>query len=210
MKAKDWTNQKIHRLTFIKPTSGRRGGKILWEAQCECGKIITILPNTALTGNNISCGCWKKRHQSEMCGKAGEKSRKHSPIVSSARAVWRMCYRDCDFELFLRLSQQPCYYCGIGSSKTYNIADKPSTGYTSKRQKEEGTFTHNGLDRLDNSKGHVEGNVVSCCSLCNYAKRTLTVGEFLAHIERMYNGTRRLLTPCRTDDSLALGDCSAT
>ncbi len=47
-----------------------------------------------------------------------------------------------------------CFYCGAEPSPT------------------------NGIDRVDNLKGYIEGNVVSCCSDCNYAKKARTVMEF--------------------------------
>jgi hypothetical protein len=37
----------------------------------------------------------------------------------------------------------------------------------------------NGIDRVDNLKGYEENNVVPCCKDCNYAKRDLTVKQFI-------------------------------
>ena len=42
-----------------------------------------------------------------------------------------------------------------------------------------GTTKQLGLDRIDNQKGYVEGNVTACCYRCNVAKNTLTQREFI-------------------------------
>ena len=51
-------------------------------------------------------------------------------------------------------------------------------GYCGKRS-EVGDF--NGVDRLDAKEGYVPGNVVSCCSVCNYAKGSMDPSSFVAH-----------------------------
>jgi hypothetical protein len=45
--------------------------------------------------------------------------------------------------------------------------------------------TPNGLDRLDNTKGHILGNVVPCCETCNMMKGTLGVKRFLEHCQKI-------------------------
>lgn len=45
-----------------------------------------------------------------------------------------------------------CFYCGANSS---------------------------GIDRLDSSKGYIYGNMVTCCTQCNYMKRDYTKEEFI-------------------------------
>ncbi len=53
---------------------------------------------------------------------------------------------------FSEIVNEPCYYCG-------------GNGY--------------GVDRLDSLIGYLEGNIVSCCSMCNYMKRTYTEEDFI-------------------------------
>lgn len=65
-----------------------------------------------------------------------------------------------------------CYYCG---TKPNQIEEKFGT-----------SFKHNGIDRLDSSKGYILGNVVPCCSKCNLAKGLLSEKEFLSLIEDIY------------------------
>jgi hypothetical protein len=45
-----------------------------------------------------------------------------------------------------------------------------------------GSFTYNGIDRKDNAAGYVEGNVVPCCKTCNYVKKSMLYGDFMAFI----------------------------
>ena len=66
------------------------------------------------------------------------------------------------YEDFLTFWQQPCSYCG-DPIKTV------------------------GLDRVDNSKGYIKDNVVSCCKHCNTWKHTATQADFYARIRKLYS-----------------------
>lgn len=185
-KAIDWTGKKLHHLTFVK-IFGRdeKHNKILWETKCECGNTFIVEATKVKRGKIKSCGCFRKNYL-----KNNSLGRKYSPVISSARQVWQKSYRDCDFELFYNLSQQPCYYCNRKPHRTRNVATHQYK--CSEYQEMNGNFTYNGLDRIDSTKGHIEDNIVPCCTDCNEAKMSKTLDEFLTHIERMYEHTRRL------------------
>ncbi len=38
-----------------------------------------------------------------------------------------------------------------------------------------------GIDRVDNARGYVEGNMAPCCSHCNYMKKDHSVADFVRH-----------------------------
>jgi hypothetical protein len=65
-----------------------------------------------------------------------------------------------EFEKFLN---QSCFYCGL----------MPEKGFS-------------GIDRKDSSIGYTLENCISCCGVCNLAKQSLTIGQFLEHVERIY------------------------
>jgi hypothetical protein len=69
-------------------------------------------------------------------------------------------------EQFIFFWQQPCSYCG---SKIETI----------------------GIDRFDNNKGYVEGNIISCCKWCNIMKMDHSAQEFLTHIRKIINNIKR-------------------
>lgn len=66
------------------------------------------------------------------------------------------------FKEFKTFLQKPCYYCG-GKVKT------------------------TGLDRVDNSKGYIFDNLVSCCKKCNYGKGQISKEEFINHCKKVAN-----------------------
>lgn len=72
-------------------------------------------------------------------------------------------------EEFGKLVSQNCYYCGIKGDK-YLL----------------------GIDRVDNSKGYIQNNVVTCCTKCNNMKNSLTESTFIlmcasiAHQNKMF------------------------
>lgn len=49
-----------------------------------------------------------------------------------------------------------------------------------------GEFPAFGIDRRDNLLGYTLENSVSCCSICNYAKRDMTVEEFIGWVKRVH------------------------
>lgn len=57
---------------------------------------------------------------------------------------------------FRCVMSQPCWYCGA--------TDKI------------------GLDRVNNKKGYIPYNVISCCSNCNFLRGNLTIDEFLERV----------------------------
>lgn len=42
-----------------------------------------------------------------------------------------------------------------------------------------------GIDRIDSSKGYIEGNVTPCCSRCNTMKNDMVLADFESHIKRI-------------------------
>lgn len=189
--AKDWSGKKYYKLTFIKATDKRQGKpgklKIIWELQCDCGKIIHAIPYDVTSGNTSSCGCYR-RAVAKISGSINGLKRTYDPLISSARAVWAY-YKPCSFEKFFELSQQNCFYCGIKPHRIKNVIS--NSGYNSQFQKDNGDFIYNGLDRIDSSIGHTENNVVPCCWDCNTSKNDMTFEKFIEHIERMYWHTRK-------------------
>lgn len=80
--------------------------------------------------------------------------------------------RKIDFSLekekFEELLKKACVYCG----------DTPEI--------------YGGIDRVDNNKGYVEGNVVSCCVRCNMMKSSQEKDNFIAHCQKIVNNIKNI------------------
>lgn len=76
-------------------------------------------------------------------------------------------------EQFDKLTSGKCNYCGKEPSQTRVNRGK------------NGSFTYNGIDRVDNSRGYELSNVVSCCKICNRAKDVMSITEFIEWAKRV-------------------------
>mgnify|MGYP001612440758 CR=1 FL=1 len=76
---------------------------------------------------------------------------------------------------FFRLTSANCHYCG----------EEPKTIFKNHKNRKS-FYIYNGIDRKDNEVGYIRGNVVSACKTCNYLKGTLTKGEFLDIVGKIY------------------------
>ena len=86
---------------------------------------------------------------------------------------WSLSEEQCE-----QLFNSNCYYCN----------NLPSN-FAKVRKWE---MKYNGIDRIDNTKGYVQNNVVTCCKICNLAKRALSEEEFFRWIERIAKHLKNL------------------
>jgi len=146
----------------------------MWECQCDCGKSHVVSVYALRQGSTTSCGCLRDELRSERSSlPPGEASRnivvsKYKRDAKNRNLVFNLSKEQC-FKLFAG----DCHYCGTEPSNkaTYR------PGATS--------FTYNGIDRIDSSKGYEPSNVVSCCRACNNAKMVMSQLEFAVWIQRV-------------------------
>ncbi len=176
---KDLTRKKIGRLTVIKRSyPNSKYGRVRWLCKCECGTEKVIQSNHLTTNQIKSCGCLtREENQKNPHNKLERRFSSMRQLISIYKASAKK--RKCNFELtkeqFFELTQKDCHYCG---AKPNNV---------SKFRGCNGSYVYNGIDRVDNAKGYIIGNVVSCCKICNSAKGTSTLQEFKDWGKRFYN-----------------------
>lgn len=156
-------------------------GNARWLCNCSCGNTHIVTGSNLGSGNVKSCGCLCK----ETTAKTGRAQRRDDSAFNSLLSSYRHNAKTRGYvfnvscEAFKDITSQPCFYCGAEPERVFRNARRTST------------YLYNGLDRVDNSKGYVLGNLVSCCAVCNQGKHTQTQDEFQAWIERVYEHTRK-------------------
>jgi len=140
-------------------------GTSTWRCRCECGREKSITN-------------WRLKN-TKSCGRC-------SNALPDAEAAFRMIFStyarnakrsNREFTLSVSHSKElfgsNCCYCG-----------KPPQAVRKARYHESG-FVYNGIDRVDNSKGYIEGNCVACCFMCSRMKFKFSAVEFITHARRI-------------------------
>jgi len=149
-------------------SKGRDQG-IWWKCRCECGTEKAVRGSSLKNKTSQSCGCLLKDVQRKRLqlpkGIAAFNAlySKYKKRASERGLLFRL-----DKEQFRILTQQSCFYCG----DTPNQIIKVKTSH----------FRYNGIDRIDNSIGYLEENVVPCCGLCNRMKMKFHRNDFIKQI----------------------------
>jgi hypothetical protein len=191
-KIKDKIGKKFGSLTVLDVDGFRQGKRdkyVIFLCLCDCGNT-TVVHGLHLGVGTKSCGCLaKKQRENWVHGNI-----KYEPIISSARNIWKFYKKEgLSFDDFFNMSQLPCFYCGIAPYNTHNAFtnSKRVRSTASEKSKAAGTFIYNGLDRIDSTKGHIKGNLVPCCILCNWAKRDMTQADFYTWAYRLSDNLRK-------------------
>lgn len=90
---------------------------------------------------------WKNRDKKLKAHAVWARTLKGQYSASKSKAKYSGLDWDLSLEDYSNLRNNTCYYCGNKLPETSR-----------------------GLDRLDNSKGYIKGNVVPCCYGCNNLK----------------------------------------
>lgn len=164
---------------YYKCNNGQVRNIQYWKCQCECGNI-SFVDRASITSKRIkSCGC----------GHGNKKGQSH---LQEGEAAWnryiddykRNCKRKVrEFQLsieeFKSICLGNCVYCGMNPSKIYPPSGRAKSSPT------KGLIYVNGVDRIDSSKHYFKENCVSCCSICNQAKRNMSLEEWQDWIDRI-------------------------
>jgi hypothetical protein len=173
----DWTGRVVncwkilgfHERKIVTTSGGNIAVFNYWKKKCvNCG----IIKNKEVSHINKTKRC---RYCCLMeKGQAGLNIIFYS-YSSSAKKVNRSF--ELSLEQFKKITSSNCYYCNAIPSRIISSSAKISKF---------GDYVCNGIDRMDNSKGYVEGNCVPCCEICNWAKSDRNCEEFKNYIKGIY------------------------
>ncbi len=164
MKNEEYIGMKFGKLTINKYLHHTEYGQRIFECTCDCGNVgmFNIYNIKHKNKNPASCGCWISDitdHWSTQYKRFLADAKKRNHLVSITK------------QEFIKLCESNCNYCG----------SEPSLKMINRSCK----YKRNGIDRVDNHIGYEQSNCVSCCWICNFAKRTLTIDEFKEWINKL-------------------------
>ncbi len=174
-KRMDLKNKKFGRLLVLERVLNRKG-KTRWLCLCDCGNKKEIDTRHIVDKYSTnSCGCLLREHNKKHQLEKGRASLNKLFRRYVRGAKDRGFEFNLNFDQFKKLTEQDCHYCGSAPSSM--VGGK--TYY--------GSYTYNGIDRVDNNVGYNLDNCVSCCRICNKMKLKFSVNSFLEQIEKIYN-----------------------
>lgn len=192
MKIIDYTGKRIGILTIIEKTEMVKYKKKsrIYKCLCDCGNWKEL--STAEFSSAKSCGCLRKQQKNKFkTMNIGKIQPWTLPPFESLKRTLLTRYkksaikRNYNFDLcekdFRELVFNKCFYCNREPSQEIFESKKPNI-----------KLLYNGIDRIDNSKGYVKENCVSCCKHCNRAKDVMSCEEFKIFISNIFNNLKLL------------------
>lgn len=173
--------------TLIKFHSKSETRKLgLWESKCDCGRIVFKRTAAFTCEKTIKCQLCSNRENTKYTILPNQQSCKNKIVIQTRKAAkCRNLEIDLTDDQILHLVSLPCFYCDLPYSNTTRT--------------ERGDYiNHNGLDRVDNTKGYLLSNVVPCCRYCNFAKMDVELKDWMSRIEKIYNNKDRILKRSET------------
>ena len=162
--------EKIGTYTVVKcllePNPDNSNGGV-WACLCDCGKMETITGHE-LNQNKIhpKCTLPNINYLKNLNGQ-------HKVFWGCSAGGYGVSIPRNEWE---KIVLSPCVYCGNIDIRNGGVFNGVKT-----------TIKINGVDRVDSSKGYIDGNCVSCCSICNKMKLDHTLENFLAKVKQIYD-----------------------
>lgn len=171
----DLTGKIVGYLTVIKRVENNNARHARWLCKCKCGEETIVTASRLQREITKSCGCLQKEIISAINKKEeGESSRNRVYSVYKYNAKKDKKEFSLSNDEVNDIISQDCYYCNKPPSQV--MKNRYSNGDT----------IYTGIDRIDNTKGYVQGNVRPCCDICNYAKGELTEKEFFIKMKMIF------------------------
>jgi hypothetical protein len=156
-------------ISFVK-----RENKITyWLFLCKCGNKKTLNVNKVFSkkATTKACGCLKYNYTTEKENINSIFMYLYRSYRKTAKA--RNYTFNISLEFFSEIILKKCFYCGSEPERIEKGDNKKSF------------IICNGIDRKHNNIGYEPDNCVPCCTICNYAKRSLSFDYFMNWIDRL-------------------------
>lgn len=163
------TGMRYGRLSVLRKAVNKGSDHVYWTCLCDCGKEVAVRGSHLRSGETRSCGCYQRDSQTIMLKENAVKRAVQNYKNGAKKRKYEYSLTDKEAR---KLFFGRCSYCGAKPSKNYRSEVKV-------------TLLINGIDRIDNSKGYIPGNVITACAVCNQMKHRLGVKEFIEHINRI-------------------------
>lgn len=168
--------QKFNRLKILKLRRDKSYVKPLYKAYClcNCGNKKWIHLPSIRAGRVISCGCRKKEAYLENSGQNSWQFTGYKEIPGKyftdlkRRALEKNFKVNINIKYLWRLFIRQKRKCKLSGESIY-------FGYSNRSNCE----TTASLDRIDNDKGYIKGNVQWVHKKINVMRNTLTVNQFI-------------------------------
>lgn len=178
------SGNRYGRLVVLEYIGKTKHKAALWKCLCDCGNETEVRGYSLRSGGTSSCGCYQKEQASKSRRlEKGEASFNRLYEVYKRHAIKRNLEFSLTKEEFKILTKQNCQYCGT----------KPSQSYKQTKDTN-GSYIYNGVDRVNNFKGYILDNCVSCCGKCNKMKNAASLDEFIEHVNKIHTHLSR--HPC--------------
>jgi len=149
----------------------------LVECICDCGNSVVVVCHSLTSGNTKSCGCDARKrgpNHSNYRGHEGLRMSHWTRINTTAKQ--RGYSVDIDIEYAWNLYESQGRKCAISGVPIFFSATRKTSNKTTAS-----------LDRIDNTKGYIEGNVQWVQKKINQIKMDLTIEDFFELCKSVVN-----------------------
>lgn len=164
-------NDRFGKLVITDISRDVKNRRTMFDCVCDCGNTKTVSARNLQRGATTHCGC--DRDYSNYGLPEGESLFNALFTNYKQNAKHKNLTFTLTKEETKNLFESNCYFCGTA----------PEKEFTKKNLK--GSFTYNGIDRIDSSKGYTKNNVNPCCESCNFLKGNRSNEEFLSLVKKI-------------------------
>jgi len=169
----NWIGKEFGKRVVIS-IGGVKNGYLLWNVKCFCGDISEVPATSIVRGRALMCVSCANKEQSGAKHPMWRGSR-HMPLTLLNKWRKSASLRNIDWALssaylddLIDAQGWRCKFTGRALSLDFGQKNGVENGNAS-------------LDRIDSSKGYIEGNVQFVLKIVNMAKQNLSDDDFIEH-----------------------------
>lgn len=177
----EMAGKKIGKLTVLSEVGKKSNKCLMWLCKCDCGNEIQVKGTYLRNGDTKSCGCISKGNAHNRTGYKNISGSYWYHVKSNASR------RGIPFEI----TEKYAHELFEKQNKICALTDEPIELVLNYR--DDYLQQTASLDRIDNSKGYVEGNVWWVHKEINIMRNQLNIDKFVVWCEKIVLSNKRKL-----------------